>query len=72
MKVSKNQNTIIIENNVYKVKEVTEEEKINYPTLCNICDLYNIHCKEAPCEQSNRWDNKEIVFKFSHKIAKIY
>jgi hypothetical protein len=68
MKISKNQNTIISENKLYKAKEVTGEQIKEYPTLCNLCDLYSQACNKAPCERSKRTDNKEIIFKFIRLI----
>jgi hypothetical protein len=68
MKISKNQNTIILEDKLYRAKEVTEEQIKEYPTLCNLCDLYLQDCKKAPCERSKRTDNKEIIFQFIRLI----
>lgn len=71
MKISKNQNTIITEDKLYKAKEVTGEQIKEYPTLCNLCDLYSQDCNKAPCERSKRTDNKEIIFKFIRLIKPI-
>ena len=68
MKISKNQNTIISENKLYKAKEVTEEQLKEYTTLCIFCDLYFQACTKAPCERSKRTDNKEIIFQFIRLI----
>lgn len=70
MKMSKNQNTIILENKLYKAKELTEEQIKEYATLCNLCDLYSQECKKAPCERSKRMDDKEIIFQFIRLINK--
>ena len=70
MKISKNQNTIILENKLYKAKEVTGEQVKEYPTLCNLCDLYSQDCTQAPCERRKRMDDKEIIFQFIRLINK--
>ena len=68
MKLSKNQNTIISENELYRAKEVTEEhikEHIKKGTsLCYLCDLYSQNCQKVPCLKSDRIDNKETIFQF--------
>ena len=71
MKISKNQNTIILGDKLYKAKEVTNGQIKEYPTLCNLCDLYSQDCTKAPCERSKRTDNKEIIFKFIRLIKPI-
>ena len=71
LRVSKNAKTVIFGNEVYKSTEVTPEEVIKYPTLCNICDLYQIDCNKVNCLKAKRLDNKEVVFKFIKKITKI-
>lgn len=63
MKISRNENTLITNNELYKAKEVKDKQN-----LCNLCDLYNKECKNAPCIKSKRLDNREIVFKFIKKI----
>ena len=69
MEISRNENTLIIDNNLYKAKEILFPELTQqYTKLCNLCDLYNKECKKAPCLKSERLDNREIVFKFIKKI----
>ena len=50
MKISKNQNTIILEDNCIRQKDNRGANK-RISTLCNFVILYLQHCQKRPCER---------------------